>query len=191
MDTEVDPSHGVFRTFHMCDPISRFPILDSDVDLNNNQIGSSPVKQIFPSHFDQMVAKNIDTFMQPDFNPEEALKYVKEFIQKGESQSRTQSVGQKVDDATSEFYTYWEDSWVPFESSNQFPAKVPLAPSGPAPSQGVHSTMRVTSPSQEDEISYEMADFECTLVLKSTDASESTLEIHKLEVFAEVLSKRE
>ena len=156
MDTEVDPSHGVFRTSHVCDPISRWD-WNSDFDLNNNQIGSSPVKQIFPSHFDQMVAKNIHTFMQPDFNPEEALKYVKEFMQKGESQRRTQAVQQNVDEATSEFYTYWEDEWTPFESSNQFPAKVPSAPSGPAPAQDVHSTTRMTPPSQEDEISYEMA----------------------------------
>ena len=76
MDREVDSSRGVFRTFHLCDPIGRFPILDSDVDLNNGQISSSAAKQIFPSQFDQMIAKNIHTFMQPDFNAEEALRYV-------------------------------------------------------------------------------------------------------------------
>ena len=89
-DREVDSSHGVSRTFHLCDPIGRFPILDSDVDLSNGQISSSAVKQIFPSQFDQMVAKNIHTFMQPDFNAEEALRYVKEFIQRGEAQSTVQ-----------------------------------------------------------------------------------------------------
>ena len=171
IDGEVDPSHGVFRTFHMCNPIDRFPILDSDVDLNNGQISSNAVKKISPSQFGQMVTKNMHTFMQPDFNPEQALRYVKEFVRKGEGQSSTKSMGQKVDAATSEFYTYWEDEWVPFESTTQSPARAPTAPSGPAPSQGVHTTTRVAQPPRDIQLAYEMADLECTLALKSTDAS--------------------
>ena len=113
IDMEVDPSHGVFRSFRMFDPIDRFPILDSEVDLNNGQISSNAVKRIVPSQFDQMVTKNIRGFMQPEFDPEQALRYLKEFVRKGEGPSATKPAEQKVDAVTSEFYTFWEDKWTP------------------------------------------------------------------------------
>ena len=70
-------------------------------------------------------------------------------------------------------------------NANQSPAKVPAAPSGPAPSQGVRTTARAAPPPQDNEIAYGMADLEGALVLKSTDASEANLETRKLDVFTE------
>ena len=36
----MDESHGVNRKFHKYDPIDAFPMLDSDLDLSDDAIGS-------------------------------------------------------------------------------------------------------------------------------------------------------
>ena len=49
LKTETDQSHGVHRKFHKYDPIEVFPLLDGDMDLSEDAIGSQCVKKIFPT----------------------------------------------------------------------------------------------------------------------------------------------
>ena len=59
-------SNGVNRKFHKYDPVDAFPMLDSDLDLSDDAISSQFVKKIFPTFQEQMVAKHIRQFMNPD-----------------------------------------------------------------------------------------------------------------------------
>ena len=80
LSVEVDKSHGFHRQFHMYDPVEAFPLLDGDIDLNDDVIGSPFVKKIFPSVQEQSVAKNINRFIDPDSTAKEALPLVKKFL---------------------------------------------------------------------------------------------------------------
>ena len=81
---EMDAASGVFGKMHKHDPIDMFPMLDFDMDLNSGKVASPVTFRIFPSQHNQLIAQNIWQFMSPDSSRDQALKYVKEFLnQKG------------------------------------------------------------------------------------------------------------
>ena len=113
-------SHGVNRKFHKYDPIDTFPmLLDSDLDLSDDAIGSQFVKKIFPSFQEQMVAKHIRKFMSPDTSSREALPLVKKFL-KDNPQGLTTSTGAMrggQPKVTEQFYTFWQDEFPDVQSA--------------------------------------------------------------------------
>ena len=111
LSAEVDQSHGVYRQFHKYDLIEVFPLLDGDLDLSEDVISSQFVKKIFPSVQEQLVAKHIKQFIEPDSSAKEALPRVKKFI-KEKPQGSVAAKGAKGNgpaSVTEQFYTFWQD----------------------------------------------------------------------------------
>ena len=144
LSKEVDEPHGVNRKFHKYHPIDAFPMLDSDLDLSDDAIGSQFVKKIFPSFQEQMVAKHIRQFMNPDTSSREALPLVKKFL-KDNPQGSTTSTGVRSGGPTTvteKFYTFWQDEFPDVQSAPAPPRDVPSAPQGPSASTTTRTTMR-------------------------------------------------
>ena len=182
----MDESHGVNRKFHKYDPIDAFPMLDSDLDLSDDAISSQFVKKIFPTFQEQMVAKHIRQFMNPDTSSREALPLVKKFL-KDNPQGSTTSTGVKGGGqatVTEKFYTFWQDEFPDAQSAPAPPRDVPSAPQGPSASTTTHTTMRSATVTIE-EIAFSMKPLICILHTKAAVTSSKKSVTHNLEVKTE------
>ena len=186
LSKEVDESHGVNRKFYKYDPIDAFPMLDSDLDLSDDAIGSQFVKKIPPSFQEQMVAKHIRRFMNPDTSSREALPLVKKFL-KDNPQGSTTSTGVKGGGqatVTEKFYTFWQDEFPDVQSAPAPPRDVPSAPQGPSASTTTRTTMRSATVTIEETV-FSMKPLICVLHTRAAVASSRKSVTRNLDVKAE------
>ena len=186
LSNEVDVSHGVNRKFHKCDPIDAFPMLDSDLDLSDDAIGSQFVKKIFPSFQEQMVAKHIRKFMSPDTSSREALPLVKKFLKDNPQGSTTSTgaMGGGQPTVTEKFYTFWQDEFPDVQSTPAPPHDVPSAPQAPSASTTTHTTMRSATVMIEETV-FSMKPLTCILHTRAAATSSKKSVTRNLEVKVE------
>ena len=187
LSVEVDKSHGVHRQCHMYDPVEIFPLLDGDIDLNDDVISSQFVNQIFPSVQEQSVAKNSKRFIDLDSSAKDALPLVKKFLKEQPSIPTVANgaTGRGPAAVTEQFCSMWQDGFPPSMDTPLPPREVPPAPQGRSSSAQPHTTMRSATVTIK-EIVFSMAPLECELHTKATGASEKMSLIHKLEVRTEL-----
>ena len=187
LSAEVDQSHGVHRPFHQYDPIEAFPMLDGDMGLSEDAIGSQFVKKIFPSVQEQQVAKHIGKFIEPESTASEALprvkKFLKETLQGPAVATGAKGGGQAT--VTEQFYTFWQDEF-PDDLGTPMPAHdLPSAPQGHTSSTTPRTTMR-SAPVTIGEITFSMAPLTCVLRTKAPVTSDKKSITHHLEVKTEL-----
>ena len=153
---------------HPHDLVDMFPMLDHELDLNIGEISSPTVIRIFPSQSDQLIARNIRQFMQPDSSREQAVEYVQQFLKRGGHDVKANKEKAKVERATSVteiFYMVWQDSFDPPDEPDKQEPQVPSAPAGPSLSFGVFTRTRAAN--QEVVTPYGMASMLCNLRVKT------------------------
>ena len=174
------------RKFHKYDPIDAFPMLDSELDLSDDAIGSQFVKKMFPSFQEQMVAKHIRQFMNPDTSSKDALPLVRKFLKDSSQGSNTTSgvKGGGQATVTEKFYTVWQDEFTDVQSAPMPPRDVPSAPQGPSSSTTTHTTMRSATVMIEETV-YSMKPLTCILHTRASVAGSKKSITHNLEVKTE------
>ena len=168
LKTETDQSHGVHRKFHKHDPIEVFPLLDGDMDLSEDAIGSQCVKKlIFPTVQEQLIAKHIKKFIEPDSSAKEALPRVKKFL-KDQPLSPTAAKGAKGNGPASvtDQLHYWQDEFPDVLDTPMPASEMPSAPQGPSSSTTPRATVR-SAPVTIEEIVFSMIPLSCVLHTKA------------------------